>query len=291
MEHRAVVNAPISVYREFAPRPELRDYVRALAWFGPANEPIGARMPAREFFVDRDRKLTPSFADADTSLIFGLAVSYGRDGWKPCSTSDAIAMGAMTRATQPPGGERVAMIGVYLRTRGRASLLALPATELTDQTISLRELWKGFTLPPEATTLDTVEALLVKRLSVGSTPGRAVRIGELASHVRRCGGQISVSKMADLTGLSRQHLRRLFLEYTGVSPKLYSRLTRFRTALRHLERRNGAGGWSGLAERLGYADQSHLIAECREFTSFSPQQLAGGDRFHPFMADERPDAE
>ena len=120
-----------------------------------------------------------------------------------------------------------------------------------------------------------------------SVPDRALRIAELASYVRRRGGQISVSKMADLAGVSRQHLGRLFLEYIGVSPKLYLRLTRFRATLRQLRRRDCAGGWSGLAECLGYADQSHLIAECREFTSFTPRQLARGDRFHPFIGEDR----
>jgi len=47
-----------------------------------------------------------------------------------------------------------------------------------------------------------------------------------------------------------------------------------------------AGGWSRLAARLGYADQSHFIAECREFAGLTPEQLARGDRFHPFIGDD-----
>ena len=286
MEHRSVVSSPISVYREFAPRPELREYVRALAWFGPANEPTETRKPAREFFIDSDRELTPSFADADMSLIFGLGVSYRRNAWRPSSTSEATVMGAMTRATLPPNDERMAMIGVYLRPRGAATLLGVPATELTDRIIALRELWKGCTMLPEATTLDNVEALLVHRLSMASPSDRAVRIADLASYVRRCPRQMSVSEMASLAGLSRQHLGRLFLEHVGVSPKLYARLTRFRAALRQIQRDNAVGGCSALTQRHGYADQSHLIAECREFTSFTPRQLAAGDRFHPFIGDD-----
>ena len=111
-------------------------------------------------------------------------------------------------------------------------------------------------------------------------------MAKIASHVGRHGGRVGVTEMAGLTGLSRQHLRRLFLEYLGVSPKLYARLARFRAGLRHLRDTDSAGGWSRLAARLGYADQSHLIAELREFTSFTPAQLAGGDRFHPFVGDD-----
>jgi AraC-like DNA-binding protein len=286
MEHRAVGTAPISVYREFAPSAELRDYVRALAWFGPADEPIGSRTPTREFYIGDDRELTPSFADAHTSLVFSLGVSFARNGWEPSPTSESTVIGAMTRATQPASAERAAMIGVYLRPRGRVALLALPAAELSDRIIALREAWKGFALSPERTSLQTVENLLTQRLHAASRPDPAVRIAELASYVRRCGGRIGVSQMADLIGLSRQHLRRLFLEYIGVTPKLYARLTRFRTALGFIQRGHPMS-WSGFAERVGYADQSHLIADFREFSSFTPMQLARGNRFHPFIGDER----
>ena len=288
MEHCTAVNAPQSVYREFAPCPELRDYVRALAWYGPACEATGSRPPTRELYIGDDRELTPSFADAHTSLLFPLEVSYGRNGWQPSSATEATVMGAMTRATQPPGADRSAMIGVYLRPRGLVALFGLPATELTDRIISLSDVWKGFTISPEQTTLQMAEAVLVRQLRASSPSARALRIAELASYVRRSGGRVGVTQMADLTGLSRQHLGRLFSEYVGVSPKLYARLTRFRTAIGHLGDRRSPGGWSGFAARFGYADQSHLIADFREFSAFSPLQLTGGDRFHPFIADEQP---
>ena len=286
MEHRAAVDARMSVYREFAPCPELRDYVRALAWYGPADEGTGPRAPAREFYIGGDSELTPSFADAHTSLLFPLGVSYGKKGWQPCFTTEQIVMGAMTRATKPPTAERLAMVGVYLRPRGAATLLGLPAREITDRTLAMSDAWKRFTMAPEQTSLQAVEGLLACRLRAASPPNRAIWIADLASHVHRRGGRVTVSQMADLTGLSRQHLGRLFLEYLGISPKLFARLTRFRTALRHLGDRERAGGWSGFAEYLGYSDQSHLIADFREFTTFTPQQLARGDRFHPFICDD-----
>lgn len=286
MEHRAVAAIPISVYREFAPCPQLRDYVRVLAWFGPAGERTDRRVPIREFYVGDDRALTPIFADAHASVLFSLGVNFDGTGWNPCPRNDSSVMGAVTRAMQPPGHERSAMIGVYLRPRGSAALLGAPATELTDRIIALSDLWKGFEIPPERTTLQTVEALLARRLRTASPPDNAMRVAELASHVRRRGGSVSVAQMAGLAGLSRQHLGRLFLEHVGVGPKLYARLARFRTALRHIPHPERVGGWSRFSAQLGYADQSHFIAELREFTSLTPEQLARGDRFHPFIGDD-----
>jgi AraC-like DNA-binding protein len=284
MEHDGR-GAPISVYREFAPSPELRDHVRALAWYGPASEATGWRVPTRELYVGDDGALAPTVADAHASLLFALGVSYSAKGWQPCSTTDVTVMGAVTRATQPPSVERSGMIGVYLRPRGSAALFGISKTELTDRIIPVGDLWKGFPAEPGQARLETVEALLIRRLSMASLPDRAARIANLASYVRRCGGRVSVSQMADLSGCTRQHLRRLFLEYVGVTPKCYARLARFRSGLRHLGDRERVGGWSRFAARLGYADQSHLIAEFREFSGFTPDQLARGERFHPFIGD------
>jgi methylphosphotriester-DNA--protein-cysteine methyltransferase len=91
--------------------------------------------------------------------------------------------------------------------------------------------------------------------------------------------------MSELSGFSRQHLTRLFREQIGIGPKLYARLARFRAALAHVGRSERAMSWSSISARLGYADQSHLIADFREFTSFTPEQMARGECFHPFIGD------
>jgi AraC-like DNA-binding protein len=86
--------------------------------------------------------------------------------------------------------------------------------------------------------------------------------------------------------VSRQHLTRVFRERVGVGPKLYCRLARFQAGLVY------AGGgpavdWAEAALDLGYADQSHMIAEFREFSSLTPQMLAARRWFHPFIERSR----
>ena len=277
---------PVSVYREFLPRAELRPYVRCLAWYGPATEPPGMRYPTRELSVGRQDVLAPSFADAQMSVLFPIGVSYGAGGWREAPGDDGIVMGAMTRVTQPPSEDRAGMVAAYLTPRGGATLFDIAAAELNDRMVPIGDLWKGAAIAPECARLEAIEALLMHRLASSSPRGGVVHVAALASYVRRVGGRITVQRMSDLAGVSRQHLTRLFLEHVGVGPKLYERLARFRTSLRDLGRSEPAGGWSRFAARCGYADQSHFIADFREFTGFTPRQLARGDRFHPFIGDD-----
>lgn len=41
--------------------------------------------------------------------------------------------------------------------------------------------------------------------------------------------------------------------------------------------------WARVAMELGYADQSHMIAEFREFSSLTPHMLATERWWHPFI--------
>ena len=283
MEHRQP--EAHSVYREYLPRPELRPYVRALAWFGPVVHRDPSFTLARESYIGRNDALTPSFAAAQSSLLFPLGVSYSDLRWHDASESGPIAMGAMTRAT-PPGPDRQGMAGAYLTPLGSATLLGVPAAELTDRVIPLADIWKNSTLSTERPTLDGIERLLCRHLTL--TPSQqltGVRIASLATHVDARAGGITVAEMAELAGVSRQHLRRLFREHIGVTPKQYSRLARFRAGLRLLGESARRESWSRLAALLGYADQSHLIADFREFSGFTPTQLAAGRHFHPFVGE------
>jgi AraC-like DNA-binding protein len=84
---------------------------------------------------------------------------------------------------------------------------------------------------------------------------------------------------ADL-GVSERHLRRVFRETVGVSPKTFARLARFHHALR-AARDDGHAGWARIAADAGYYDQAHLIAEFRAIAGVTPQALLGELRAAP----------
>src|SRR6187455_487129 len=94
---------------------------------------------------------------------------------------------------------------------------------------------------------------------------QSIRIERLASSVLRRGGRVTVEELARLAGVSRQHLTRQFHVRFGIGPKLYCRLARFHAGLSYAGLRTRID-WAQVAVDLGYADQSHMIAECRQFS-------------------------
>jgi AraC-like DNA-binding protein len=166
----------------------------------------------------------------------------------------------------------------------------MPLRELTDRILSLDDLWgpTGADLPAamdamtEAARIDRLEAELVRRLGRGRVPITRIDVPGLAACVRRSRGRISVDRLAESAGVSRQRLTRVFHELVGVSPKLYCRLARFHSALGFAVAGERVA-WAGVAAALGYADQSHMIAEFREFSSLTPQQIVSARVFHPFI--------
>lgn len=81
-----------------------------------------------------------------------------------------------------------------------------------------------------------------------------------------------VNIVATDLGVSERHLRRVFREAVGVSPKEFARLVRFNRALRAAHEDDGES-WAGIAAAAGYYDQAHLIGEFHSISGVTPRAL------------------
>ena len=112
----------------------------------------------------------------------------------------------------------------------------------------------------------------------------------MTNRVQEHANDVSLDRLAQMAGVSRRHLARLFDSLVGVTPRRFCRLARFKTGLAYA----GAGAgvpWAQVAIELGYADQSHMIAELRELAGLTPEMLATRPWFHPFTLEMRPGTE
>jgi AraC-like DNA-binding protein len=190
---------------------------------------------------------------------------------------DVHAMGVLGRVHRKliRSGQRTVTARLHL---GAAqAVLGAPASAITGRIVPLADLWGDAATrrltERLATARDTADAAkelersIAERLAIAD--GRFVR-PKLALNAADRLGMANVNAVALDLGVSERHLRRVFHEAVGVSPKAFAKLTRFRRALRAAQ--GGAPiGWASIAAAAGYYDQAHLIAEFRAIAGMTPR--------------------
>jgi AraC-like DNA-binding protein len=90
------------------------------------------------------------------------------------------------------------------------------------------------------------------------------------------GGQMKVGDLAELLCVSSRTLERQFKASLGITPKHFIRLVRFQNALDKLKALPACHSCAQIAYAAGYADQSHFVKDCVQFSELSPQKLVRG---------------
>lgn len=78
----------------------------------------------------------------------------------------------------------------------------------------------------------------------------------------------NIENVAARYGLTARYLQKVFARYTGLTPKLYSKVNRFQNSVVLLGKQKHA--LTDIALECGYFDQSHFIREFKSFTGYSP---------------------
>jgi len=78
----------------------------------------------------------------------------------------------------------------------------------------------------------------------------------------------NIENVASRYGITSRYLQKLFLQYTGLTPKLYSKINRFQKSLVLVNKKNTS--LTDIAYECGYFDQSHFIRDFKWFTGFIP---------------------
>jgi AraC-like DNA-binding protein len=199
----------------------------------------------------------------------------------PAVCAKGLQLGALLVEAPRPHTE---VLGIKLTPAGAYAILARPMHELTGLTVDLPDLL-GASAAELADACDagrTIEARIgaavrwiERRLARG--PRLDPCIGWIAGEVRRRRGAVSVAALRQRTGLSKNRLAAEFVHQVGVGPKHYARLERFRHVLTRLNA--GCDALSDLAVASGYYDQSHMNAEFRELSGFSPTEFIRATRY------------
>lgn len=117
-----------------------------------------------------------------------------------------------------------------------------------------------------------VNRFLLKKLEGGS------KIIDKIDLVQRVMAEMSqkdffdnIANVAERYGITSRYLQKVFVQYSGLTPKLYAKINRFQNSLVLLGEKDG--NLTSVAYESGYFDQSHFIREFKLFTGTLPSSF------------------
>jgi AraC-like DNA-binding protein len=213
-----------------------------------------------------------------------LAVEFG-DGRLAVEDTAGREWRGSLAAGLAPGAVRVRARGgvecvqVRLAPAAALAVLGVPLVELSHTVVTLEDLWGRDVARIEEQLhqarswehrFGIIDAALARRRDAG--PPVAAEVAVAWGRIVASRGLIRVDQLAGEVGWSRQRLWSRFHSQVGLTPKRAARLVRFDRAAHRL-----AAGASParVAAEGGYADQSHLHREVRDFVEMTPTVVAG----------------
>lgn len=178
--------------------------------------------------------------------------------------------------------QQFGIFGVYLYPFALAELFGIPALALTNEMIDTgtilgtagKELEEKMMLARDNQhRIAIITQFLESRLTRHKIKYHA--ISETIRQIISTDGMSNVQRLAEDSFLSMRQFQRNFKEHTGFSPKLFTRIARFQTALRKYPEKESLS-LTDIAYDCGYYDQSHFIHDFKEFSGHHPGAYFSG---------------
>ncbi|MGS2760633.1 AraC family transcriptional regulator [Sinomicrobium sp. M5D2P9] len=165
-------------------------------------------------------------------------------------------------------------------------LFSIPATELKNSMLDLKTLLGKEENGLEEQIMSAKD--LESRVSIVSrfledrlrkvkpvSPG----IFETINYIIKTNGIVEIDTLSQQNFLSVRQFQRNFKQFSGFSPKTFSRIIRFQNALSQ----QGKSGktLTHIALDAGYTDQSHFIRDFKEFSGLTPKEYFYKTRKNP----------
>jgi len=281
------------LYTDYARRADGRPIASSWSYDTLAREPgrpSVRRSPSGdvEYWLARsDPLLNTVLPGTCVSLIVNLGDEWaiGRSLSTTAMVPRLSVLGPFTKPQLLCVGPLVRCIGVIVPPILCRDLFGVRASDLADRVLSLDELWSPAPVRQLAdmassSGLRTGAAALVDAVltRLGSA-SNVDRIGQTAtSIIQDLGGRVSIRALADRHGMPRQQFAQRFRDVTGLTPKLFARITRFQRLVRSLLTTD-VERWSSLPTSTGFYDQAHMVNEFRAFAGSAPRVF-----FRPYGA-------
>jgi AraC-like DNA-binding protein len=256
-------------YKEIIPGERLRPYVRCYYFFESESD------------VELDDTVFPG---GHMEIIFNL----GEGIWRSAAGNDWYTTppvelwGKLTQSLAIKSIGINKMLGIKFYAHSAAFFLNEELSGFNDQIADARDLLGKPVRSlherlKEESGLDRrvqlLENFLVARLA--EKEKRAVNIamvGKIIREMQQNPDPNSIRTIASQNNISSRYLSRLFLQYTGVTPKLYDKIHRFQQSLRLITENRYS--LTSIAYDCGYFDQSHFIRDFKHFAGITPSSYS-----------------
>jgi AraC-like DNA-binding protein len=222
-----------------------------------------------------------SMADGCAELLFHYKGSFVELDVPFASQPYSLLHGQSQRFRRFETQENFSIFGVYLYPYAIPALFKLPSTDFSNQMPDLQSVLGSEGAALEARVMlakntpervEIVSAFLEKR--VLKNEAQQDHIHSAIRDIIHSNAGLNVRQLAEKSCMSTRQFERKFKEYAGFSPKLFSRIIRFQSAMKAYENKDRS--LTRLAYDNGYYDQSHFISDFREFSGYLPKQYFSG---------------
>ncbi|MBP1990639.1 helix-turn-helix domain-containing protein [Paenibacillus eucommiae] len=253
-------------YAEWMPTPLLKPYVSCY-W---TSEP---RHASEVLFFNDHKPIDRVLPDGCSDIIFEHDIIADRYQVRYCGMFDQPF--AIAYDEQRP----IRRFAVRFFPGGAYFFLQTALIEFTNQHLDLELVWPGiagelgeqiFETKSVSSKIQSLEYFLLSMLD-SSRQVNDDLMKNLLYPIFMSGGTLSVHELAKSEGISPRHMNRKFDQWIGKSPKKFSEIVRFQTALSQIHLRLSQKlNWQTLALDCGFFDQAHFIREFKRYYGDSP---------------------
>jgi AraC-like DNA-binding protein len=252
-------------YKEIPPGDGLKDYIKCFYTYeSETNFP----------FVDK------AFATGCIEIMFNM----GNGKWQTEANSDFITTPAIElwgQVIQPLAFRSLgknSMFGIRFFPHTASIFLHEEIEQFNNKVTDLKNvvgstagLLHSALLGTEALNrrVEIAEGFLLQRLSSSKKKiSRIQLIGHIINELKQDDFFDNIENVASRYGITSRYLQKIFLQCTGLTPKLFSKIHRFQNSLLLVAKQNEP--LTSIAYECGYFDQSHFIREFKSFTGLTP---------------------
>lgn len=216
--------------------------------------------------------------DGHGEIVFVLSGGFER--WAVGSTERQIMrpsylIGGRSHSVLTRAIDNLVVVGAKLDCRVLRDIIRTPLAEFRDGTLPLRDLKHQPLLDLEdaianASSVerirDSFDQFFLRAL--GKVPTGDAAVNALLHRLRKQHGVLPIMEWIRSNGLDARSFERRFCAWTGMTPKRYARVVRFKESYRRFI--SGTRARGALAAHLdGYYDQSHFAREYKYFTGLA----------------------